>query len=96
MATRIFDAAEFIDINSPEAIAEYLTAALETDEPAHIAKAISTLARAQGMGAVAESAGVDRANLYRALSGDTKPEFETIRKVLGALGVQLVAKPRAA
>ena len=42
------------------------------------------------------SAGVDRANLYRALSGDAKPEFETIRKVLGALGIQLVAKPRAA
>ena len=94
MATRIFDAAEFLE--SPEEIAEYLTAALETDDPAFIAKAISTVARAQGMGAVAESAGVDRANLYRALSGETKPEFETIRRVLAALGVQLVAKPRAA
>jgi len=39
---------------------------------------------------------MDRLNLYRALDGDTKPEFETIRKVLAALGVQLVAKPRAA
>jgi len=96
MATRPFDAAEFLDVDSPEAIAEYLTEALETDDPAFIAKAISTVARAQGMGAIAESAGVDRANLYRALSGDAKPEFETIRKVLGALGVQLVAKPRAA
>ena len=68
----------------------------ESKNAAIIAKAISTVARAQGMGAVAESAGVDRANLYRALGGDTKPEFETIRKVLGALGVQLVAKPRPA
>jgi probable addiction module antidote protein len=92
--TRVFDAAEFLD--SPERIAEYLTEALATDDAAFIAQAISTVARAQGMGAVAESAGVDRANLYRALSGDAKPEFETIRKVLGALGVQLVAKPRAA
>ena len=48
------------------------------------------------MGAFAESAGVSPENLYRALSGDTKPEFDTIRKVLGALGVQLVAKLRAA
>jgi probable addiction module antidote protein len=96
MATRLFDAAEFLDVDSPEAIAEYLTEALETDDAAFIAKAISTVARAQGMGAIAEAAGVDRANLYRALSGDTKPEFETIRKVLGALGVQLVVKPRAA
>jgi probable addiction module antidote protein len=92
--TRVFDEAEYLD--SPERVAEYLTEALETDDETFIAKAISAVARAQGMGAVAEAAGVDRTNLYRALSGDTKPEFETIRKVLGALGVQLVAKPRAA
>jgi probable addiction module antidote protein len=61
-----------------------------------IAKANSTVARAEGTGAVVEKAGVFRENLYRALSGETRPEFETIRKVLGALGVQLVAKPRAA
>jgi probable addiction module antidote protein len=96
MATRAFDAAEFLDVDGPEAIAEYLADALETDDPAFIAKAISTLARAQGMGAIAKAADVDRANLYRALSGDTNPEFETIRKVLAALGVQLMAKPRAA
>jgi probable addiction module antidote protein len=92
--TRIFDAAEYLD--SPEMIAEYLTEALETDDDAFTAKAISTVARAQGMDAVAETAGVARTNLYRALSGDAKPEFETIRKVLSALGIQLVAKPRAA
>ena len=89
-----YDPAEFLD--SPELIAEYLTEALESDDAAIIAKAISTVARAQGIGAIAESASVDRANLYRALDGDTKLEFETIRKALAALGVQLVAKPRAA
>lgn len=92
--TRVFDAAEYLD--SPEMIAEYLTEALETDDAAFIVKAINTVARAQGMSGVAEAAGVERTNLYRALSGDAKPEFETIRKVLGALGVQLVAKPKAA
>jgi probable addiction module antidote protein len=92
--TRAFDAAEYLD--SPEMIAEYLTEALETDDAAFIAKAIGTVARAKGMGTVAEQTGLSRENLYRSLSGDTKPEFETIRKVLGALGVQLVAKPRAA
>lgn len=92
--TRAFDAAEYLD--SPEMIAEYLTEALETDDAAFIAKAIGTVARAKGMGTVAEQTGLSRENLYRSLNGDTKPEFETIRKVLGALGVQLVAKPRAA
>lgn len=90
--TRPFDAAEYLD--SPEMIAEYLTEAFESDDEAFIAKAIGTVARAQGMGAVAETAGVSRENLYRALSGNTRPEFETIRKVLGALGMQLAAKPR--
>jgi probable addiction module antidote protein len=92
--TRAFDAAEYLD--SPEMIAEYLTEALETDDEMFITKAIGTAARAQGMATVAETAGVSRENLYRALSGNTRPEFETIRKVLAALGVQLVAKPRAA
>ena len=92
--TRAFDAAEYLD--SPEMIAEYLTEALETDDEMFITKAIGTAARAQGMATVAETAGVSRENLYRALSGNTRPEIETIRKVLAALGVQLVAKPRAA
>jgi probable addiction module antidote protein len=61
--TRIFDAAEYLD--SPEMIAEYLTEALETDDDAFTAKAISTVARAQGMDAVAETAGVARTNLAR-------------------------------
>jgi probable addiction module antidote protein len=92
--TRAFDAAEYLD--SPEMIAEYLTEALETDDEMFITKAIGTVARAQGMAAVAENAGVSREKLYRALSGNTRHECETIRKVLAALGVQLVAKPRMA
>jgi probable addiction module antidote protein len=91
---RAYDPAEFLD--SPKVISEYLTEAFKTDDEVLIAKAIGAVARAQGMAAVAETAGVSRENLYRALSGDTRPEFETIRKVLGALGVQLVAKPRVA
>jgi len=39
---------------------------------------------------------VSRENLYRSLNGETKPEFDTIMRVLTALGVQLEAKPKAA
>jgi probable addiction module antidote protein len=92
--TRPYDSAEYLD--SPEAIAEYLTDALEDDDPNFIAKAIGTAARARGMSEVAREAGVSRENLYRALSGDTKPEFDTIRRVLDALGVRLEVKPKAA
>ena len=92
--TRPYDSAEYLD--TPEAIAEYLTDALEDGDPSFIAKAIGTAARARGMSDVAREAGVSRENLYRALSGDTKPEFDTIRRVLDALGVRLEVKPKAA
>jgi probable addiction module antidote protein len=92
--TRPYDSAEYLD--TPEAIAEYLTDALEDDDPRFIAKAIGTAARARGMSEIAREAGVSRENLYRALSGDTKPEFDTIRRVLDALGVRLEVRPKAA
>ena len=91
--TRPYDSAEYLD--SPEGIAEYLSDALETNDAAFIAQAIGTAARARGMSEIAREAGVSRENLYRALSGETKPEFETIVRVLAALGVQLAAKPAA-
>jgi probable addiction module antidote protein len=89
-----FDAAEYLD--SPETIANYLTEAFETGDDEFIAQAIGTVARAQGMSSVARDAGVSRENLYRALNSGGKPEFSTVMKVLGALGVQLIAKPKAA
>ncbi|MBB1092095.1 putative addiction module antidote protein [Rhodopseudomonas palustris] len=92
--TTPFDAADYLD--SPEMIAEYLTEAFESEDPALITKAIGTVARAKGMSIVAEDTGLSRENLYRALGGDTKPEFATVLKVLHALGISLVAQPRAA
>ena len=91
---RRYDSAEYLD--TPEAIADYLTDALEDGDPSFIAKAIGTAARARGMSEVAREASVSRENLYRALSGDTKPEFDTIRRVIDALGVRLEVKPKAA
>lgn len=86
-----FDAAEYL--KTPEMIAVYLTDAFETDDPAFIARAIGTAARAKGMADVAKAAGVSRESLYKSLNGQSKPEFDTIHKVLGALGIRLVAEP---
>ncbi|MGH6769698.1 MAG: addiction module antidote protein [Xanthobacteraceae bacterium] len=88
-----FDPAETLD--TPDAVSEYLTAALETNDPAHIARAIGDVARARGMTEIARQAGVSRENLYRSLNGETKTEFATVLRVLGALGVQLAALPKA-
>ncbi len=87
-----FDAVEYLD--SPEMIAAYINEALESEDASTIAVAIGTVARARGMSAVAEKAGLSRENLYRALGGEAKPEFGTVIKVLHALGIDLVAQPQ--
>jgi probable addiction module antidote protein len=79
--------------NNPKLIAKYLTDALASGDAAFTTRAIGNLARAHGMGAIAEEANVDRAGLYRSFRGDMDPAFSTVLKVLTALGVQLVAKP---
>ena len=92
--TTPFDAAEFLD--SPEAVAAYLNEAFSDGDAAFVARAIGTAARARGMADVARQAGLSRENLYRSLNGETRPEFDTVLRVLDALGLKLEAKPKAA
>jgi probable addiction module antidote protein len=68
--------------------------AIFTIDSQPLALAIGAVARAQGMSAVAEKAGLSRENLYRALGGDAKPEFGAVIKVLHALGMDLIAQPK--
>ena len=91
--TKPFDAAEVLDTD--EAIEEFLNAALETNDPAFIAEALGTIARARNMSALAKEVGMSRAALYKALSGEGNPEFATILKVAKALGLKLSVKKAA-
>lgn len=86
-----FDIAEHL--RTPEEMALYLDACIaESDgDAAFIAKALGDVARAQGMSKVARDAGLSRESLYKALSGERSPDFDTILKVTRALGVQLHA-----
>jgi probable addiction module antidote protein len=86
-----FDAADYL--NTPEAIAAYLTEAFATDDAAYICTALDTIARAKGMASVAKETGLSRESLYKAFIGSSKPEFETVRKVINSFGVRLVAEP---
>lgn len=76
-----------------QAIAEYLTVVLEEDDPAALADALGTIARARGMSDIAKLSGITREALYKALRPNASPRFETISKVCAALGVRLVAQP---
>lgn len=86
-----FDAADYP--KTPEQIAAYLTEALETCDSAFICTALDTIARAKGMSNVAKATGLGRESLYKSLSGNTKPEFDTIQKIVNSFGVKLVAEP---
>lgn len=87
-----FDMAEHLD--SEEAITQYLSIVLEENDPAALVKALGTVARARGMTQIAKEVGIGRESLYKSLSGGTSPRFDTILKVLDALGVKLVAVPK--
>lgn len=90
--TTRYDVAEHL--RTPEEMAAYFEACLdEADgDAAFIAKALGDIARAKGMSQVAREAGLSRESLYKALSGERSPDFETILKVVGALGLELHAK----
>ncbi len=86
-----FDAADYLD--SEEVIAEYLNAALEDPNPDVFLMAISDVAKARGMSRLAKDAGLGRESLYKALAPGAKPRYETVIKLLRALGVELNASP---
>ncbi|MBS7805328.1 putative addiction module antidote protein [Rhizobiales bacterium TNE-4] len=82
-----WDSAEVLD--TPAAVAAYLEAALEEDDPALLTHALGVIARAQGMAKIAEEAGVTREALYKALSADGDPRLSTFLGVVRALGLRL-------
>ncbi|MES2325516.1 MAG: addiction module antidote protein [Pseudomonadota bacterium] len=86
-----FDAARYL--TDDEAIAEYMTAVLDTEDTELFLLALSDVARAKGMAQVAKDAGLGRESLYKALAPGAKPRLETILKVARALGVKFSAHP---
>ena len=89
--TATFDAADYL--NDEETIAEYLTAALEDPNPDVFLAAVRDVARARGMAQLAKDAGLGRESLYKALAPGAKPRYDTVLKLLNALGVRLSATP---
>jgi probable addiction module antidote protein len=87
-----FDASEYLD--NEEVIAEYLGAALEDRNPDVFLHAVADVAKVRGVSKVAKHAGLGREGLYKALAPGAKIQYDTVRKVLDALGVRLTVMPR--
>lgn len=86
-----FDMAEHL--GSDEAVAQYLSIVLEENDPAELAHALGTIARARGMTEVARASGVTREALYKALRPTSQPRFDTIMKIINSLGLKLSVQP---
>jgi probable addiction module antidote protein len=91
---RPFDPSKYLQ--TEEDILYYLEAAMEGNDPKHIANALGDIARPQGMTEIARKAGVGRQALYSARSENGNPTLETLTSVLSALGLQLTLQKRAA
>ncbi len=86
-----FDIAEYLD--SPEMISEYLNTVLEEGNEADFMVALGHVAKAVGMHRISEATGMSRTSLYKALRPGARPRFETVMKILKALGETIRVSP---
>jgi probable addiction module antidote protein len=87
MSTKIsaFDVSEYL--GDEATIAAYLSEIVKDGDPNLLLSAIGDIAKARGMSRIASDSGLGRESLYKALNSDAKPRFDTILRVLSALGV---------
>lgn len=96
MALKVFPFDPARHLQTEEDILYYLEAAMEGNDPKHIAGALGDVARSKGMTDIARKTGLGRQALYNALSKDGNPTLETLTSVLTALGLELTVQKRAA
>lgn len=82
-----FDMAAMLD--SDEAINEYVAQVWAEGDADELIRAVGYIAKARGMAQIAKDSGLGRASLYKALAPGAKPRFETMIKVMNALGIKL-------
>ncbi|MQU07926.1 addiction module antidote protein [Pseudomonas helleri] len=86
-----FDMAALLD--SDEAISEYLSQVLADGDTDELIRAVGYVAKARGMAQIAKDSGLGRASLYKAFAPGARPRFDTVVKVMRAMGVVLHAQP---
>ncbi|WP_151795699.1 addiction module antidote protein [Acinetobacter soli] len=85
-----FDMGE--SLKTEEDIVIYLNMVLEDNHPAELAHALGVIAKARGMTQIAKESGIGREALYKALRHDSDPRFDTINRVVNALGLKLTVQ----
>jgi probable addiction module antidote protein len=90
---RDFDITNYL--TDEKSMAEYLNLELAEGDPRYIKLALSNIARARNMSEIAKKAGIPRATIYRALDVNGNPEYNTIQKIVDALGMKMIAVPKS-
>lgn len=89
--TTRFDTADYL--TTEERQVAHIATALETGDADFVRDALGLVARARGMSMIAKKAGLNRESLYKALGETGNPEFGTVMRIVGALGLTLSAQP---
>jgi probable addiction module antidote protein len=85
-----FDASKYL--TDEETISEFLTASLEDENPDVFLRALCEVSKAHGMSQLARDSGMGRESLYKALAPGAKPRYDTVLKLLNALGFKLTVQ----
>lgn len=87
LQTAAFNPVDYLQ--GDEEIADYLTEAYQDDDPAVFVAALGNVVRHKGVSLLAEETGLNRESLYKAFSGKSQPKWDTVHRLLHALGVQV-------
>lgn len=82
-------------LTSEAAIAAYINDVLSSGNQSLINAALKNVIKVRGVAAIAEVAGLTREGTYKALRPSSKPRFETLAALLGALGMELRVVPKS-
>ena len=93
LKTKVLDPAKYLE--TEEDIITYLDAAMEDNDPAHIARALGDVARSEGMTEISKRTGLGRQALYKALSEQGNPTLETVTAIISSLGLRLSVQKAA-
>lgn len=79
----------FDHLLTEEELPQYLTDAYEDDDPAVFVVALGHAIKHKGVAQLAEAAGLNRESLYKVVNGKVQREWDTIHRLMRALGVHL-------
>ncbi len=80
-------------LKSPEYAIGYLNAILEENDPDLLLLGLRDVARAYGFTHIAQSTGLNRESLYKALSKGRNPRIGTVMDILSAVGCRIRLEP---